>query len=137
MCFAHSPPAAGRFCDMIPLRRSAIHSGAFFLLYRNRYFSALSQHSISYRVKKNVLCTFSACVGSLLRHNSTPPQCDPQRSVFLLYRKRYFSALSQHNISYRAKKLFTEFIYEKLLYYLIIFRLKNSSDCKNLSVVYR
>ena len=30
-CLQDSPPAAGRFSDMLPLRRSAILSGAFFV----------------------------------------------------------------------------------------------------------
>ena len=42
----------------------------------------IQNHALSYKVKKNVQSTFSACGGSLLRHDSIPPQCDPQRSVF-------------------------------------------------------
>jgi len=30
-CKQDSPPAAGRFSDILPLRRSAILSGAFFM----------------------------------------------------------------------------------------------------------
>ena len=30
-CLQDSPPAAGRFSDILPLRRSAILSGAFFV----------------------------------------------------------------------------------------------------------
>ena len=32
-CLQDSPPAAGRFSDILPLRRSAILSGAFFVSY--------------------------------------------------------------------------------------------------------
>ena len=42
-----SPPAAGRFCDILPFRRSAILPGALFHIIRDSI-------GISYDIKKNI-----------------------------------------------------------------------------------
>ena len=47
-----SPPAAGRFCDILPFRRSAILPGALFHIIRDSI-------GISYDIKKNIPQTIS------------------------------------------------------------------------------
>ena len=45
------------------------------------------QQSLSQYIQKRILLAgFSACGGSLQRHNSSPSQCDPARRAFLCYR---------------------------------------------------
>ena len=46
-------------------------------------FKSSTKVELSYKARKNLATAgFSACGGSLQRHNSPPPQCDPTRRAF-------------------------------------------------------
>ena len=82
----------------------------------NRWFPGFFFFKIISR-KNPATAGFSACGGSLQRHNSPPPQCDPARRAF------YFTG-KFNEVSCKVKKLpvlFASAAFLKISFFLIFF----------------